>query len=256
MAEKQVQVENVEVKETLEKAKGFWAKFSKPITYVGSAIILLIGGWYAYTNFVKTPNELKASDAIFPAEKLFGKMAAISSFAKDSVNTVLNGGVDDGNKITGLLTVIKNYGSTPAGNRAQYMAGACYLHLKEFDKAIKYLKEFDGNGAGQIQSKAYLLLGHAYAEQKKTEEAFSYYKKAGEVLNDKDATQKVVALFMAASYADFLGKTKDAISILQDMKDNHMEGMVKKDPRNYQEPPPPVTVEEVDKLLAKLGVTN
>jgi tetratricopeptide (TPR) repeat protein len=246
MAEKQVQVENVEVNETLEKAKGFWAKFSKPIIYVGSAIILLIGGWYAYTNFVKKPNELKASDAIFSAEKLFGKMAAVSSFAKDSVNTVLNGGVDDGNKITGLLSVIKNYGGTPAGNRAQFMAGACYLHLKEFDKAIKYLKEFDGNGAGQIQSAAYRMLGDAYAEQKKNDDALSNYKKAIDAAAVKDESTRFLSLSRAAMFCDAIGKTKEAIAYLQQIKEEINPDFFRNNRIEF----------DADKYLAKLGVTN
>ena len=99
-------------------------------------------------------------------------------------------------------------------------------------------------------------MGHAYAEQKKTDQAFDYYKKAAEALNNEDASQKVVTLFNAAQYADYLGKTKEAIDILQDIKNNHMEGLLKKDPSNFQEPPPPVTVDDVDKYLAKLGVTK
>ncbi len=53
MAEKQVTVEAVETNEAVEKAKDFWAKFSKPIIYVGSALIVLVGGWYGYNKFVK-----------------------------------------------------------------------------------------------------------------------------------------------------------------------------------------------------------
>jgi len=48
-------------------------------------------------------------------------------------------------------------------------------------KAISNFKEFDGNGASQIQIKAYILLGHAYVELKKTHDALDYYKKAGSI---------------------------------------------------------------------------
>ena len=255
MAEKVI-VENVEVNDAVQRAKGFWAKFSKPITYAGSAIILLIGGWYAYKVFYKAPKDLKASELVFPAEKLFGKMAAISSFSKDSVNTVLNGGILEGEKVTGLLTIIKNYGGTPSANRAEYIAGACYLQLGEFDKAISHLKEFNGNGAHQIESKAYLLLGHAYAEQKKTDEALSYYKKSAEVLSDKDGDQKVVALFNAASYAEWAGKNKDAIELLTSLKDNFGNVLSRRGNQYGGTPPPPVSEDDVEKLLAKLGVTK
>ncbi len=254
MADKQVKTEQSDANEIVEKAKGFWAQYSKIIIIAGSALIALLGGYLGYKYLVTIPNEKKANDLIFPAEKLFGKIAGTSSYNKDTVNIILNG--DKASDVTGLLKIAGSYGSTKSGNRAQYIIGACYLNLKQYDKAIEHLKDFDANGATQIQSKAYVLLGHAYAEQKKTDEALEYYKKAGAALNDEDATQKAVTLFMAAQYADYLGKTKEAVDMLEDLKNNHLEGLLKKDPSNFQEPAPPVTVDDVDKYLAKLGATK
>ena len=219
----------------------FWEQYSRPIIYVGSAIILLIAGWYAYQNFVVAPKEKEASELVFPAENLFDKMA-VTGFNKDSVNLVINGGNVEGAKVTGLLKVISNYGGTPAGNRAKYMAGASYLHIKEFDKAIKYLKDFDANGASQVQSKAYLLLGHAYAEQKKTAEALDYYKKAASV-NEKDEFFAADAILMAAKYADATGNSKEAVSLFQKLKEKY--------PTNAA-----VQSGEIDKYLAKHGVLD
>lgn len=224
--------------EVLARAKGFWDQYSKPIIYVGSAIILLITGWYAYQNFIVLPKEKKANELIFPAENLFDKMAS-SGFSKDSVNTVLNGGSLEGNKVTGILSIISGYGGTHSGNRAKFIAGASYLQIGEFDKAIKFLKDFDGNGAQQVQSKAYILLGHAYAEKKKTEEALSYYKKAATV-NTKDESITPYALLMAASYADAIGKSKDAIDLYKELKEKY--------PSNES-----VTNGDVEKHLARLG---
>ncbi len=220
------------------KAKGFWDKYSKPIIYVGSAIILLIGGWYAYQNFIVAPKEKKASELIFPAENLFDKMAS-ANFNKDSVNIVLNGGSLEGNKVTGLLSIISGYGGTKSGNRAKFMTGASYLQINEYDKAIKYLKDFDGKGADQVQSKAYILLGHAYAEKKSTDEALSYYKKAATV-NSKDESITPYALLMAASYADATGKSKEAIDLYKELKE--------KFPTNTA-----VVSGDVEKHLARLG---
>jgi TolA-binding protein len=242
MSEKKV----IEVKATtgeqaepIDRVKGFWEKFSRPIIYVGSAIIVLIAGWYAYQGFVVEPNEKKASELIYPAENLFEKMAT-GGFNKDSVNITLNGGELQGKKIIGLLKIISQYGGTPAGNRAKYMTGASYLHIKEFDKAIKYLSDFDGNGATQVQSKAYILLGHAYAEQKKTAEALSNYKKAASV-NEKDEFFAADALMLAAAYADATGNPTEAISLYEEVKEKY--------PSNVA-----VQNGEVDKNLAKLGV--
>ena len=223
------------------KAKGFWNNYSKPITYIGGSVILIIIASYAYINFIKLPNENTANEMIFPAEAIFDKMAT-TNFTKDSVNLALNGGPVDGRNISGLLKIISNYGGTKAGNRAKYMAGASYLQLKEFDKAIKYLKDFDGNNAYQVQSKAYIMLGHAYAEKKNTDEALSYYKKAASV-NEKDESITPDALMLAASYADAIGKKKEAIELYKELKD--------KFPTSSS-----VSSGDVDKQLAHLGELN
>ena len=109
-----------------------------------------------------------------------------TGFNKDSVNIVLNGGAtSDGKMVTGLLKIINSYGGTKSGNLAKYMTGASYLQIKEFDKAIKYLKDFEGHGAHQVQSRAYIMLGHAYAEKNDMDNALKYYKKAASE-NEKD----------------------------------------------------------------------
>jgi len=195
-----------EQNELLDKAKGFWSSYNKIITYGGSAIIILLLSWIGYQKLIKEPKELKAGESVFLAERLFDKMAT-SGFNKDSVNIVLNGGNLQGDNITGLLKIISNYDGTLTANRARYMTGACYLQIKEFDKAIKYLKDFNGNGASQIQSKAYMMLGHAYAEKNNNSEAMSYYKKAAEV-NEKDESITPDALMVCGSYAEANGKNE------------------------------------------------
>ena len=240
MAEKQATAAPMEAADVIEKAKGFWAKFSRPIIIAGSAVILVVGGWLIYKYVFRLPKEREADEKIFAAEKLFGKMANSSSYGKDTVNIVLNG--DKGTGVTGLLKIISSYGSTAAGNRANYMAGACYLQLKQFDKAVKYLKEFDGNGANQVQSKAYIMLGHACSEEKKTDDALSYYKKAASVA-EGDEGMASEALFIAGRYADATGKTKDAIELFQKLSDTY--------PASQH-----VRNGDAEKYLAKLGVTK
>ena len=227
-----------EKNEMLEKVQGVWSKYNKIITYVGTAVILLAGGWIGYIKMIKEPKELKAAESIFLAEDLFDKMAT-DGFNKDSVNIVLNGGNFNGSNVTGLLKIMNNYSGTMNANRAKYMTGACYLHIGDFDKSIRYLKEFDGNGADQVQSKAYTMLGHAYAEKKQKEEALNYYKEAAEV-NEKDESFTPDALFLAGNYAEAIGKNEDATKLFKKLKEKY---------------PTSVSVSngEVDKHLARLG---
>ena len=243
MAEKVIATtEDNIITETAPVRKDFWSTYSKPIIYAGSALILLAGAYFGYQKLVKEPKEIKAAEAIFTAESLFDKMAQ-TGFNKDSVNLVLNGGATtDGTQITGLLKVISNYSGTLNANRAEYMTGACYLHIKEFDKAVKHLNEFEANGADQIEIKKYMMLGNAYAEQKKTDDAMGAFKKAASV-NEKDEAFTAEALVTAAAYADATGKQKDAIDLYLKAKDKYP---------NY----PSVQNGDVDKYLAKLGVTK
>lgn len=244
MAEKKVTVtteDNITTEPYVAREEDLLRKYSKPILYAAGAIIFLVAAWFGYEKLVREPKEQKSAEIIFPAESLFDKMAT-TGFNADSVNLVLNGGNSEGIKVTGLLNVLKNYGGTPAANRASYMVGAAYLHIRNFDKAVKHLKDFDANGATQIEIKKYTLLGHAYAEQNKKDDALSAYKKAASV-NEKDDVFTADALMTAASYAESIGKTNDAIELYKKTKDNYPAA-------------PAVQGGDVDKYLARLGVTN
>ena len=240
MAEKQVTVTEVETNDVVERAKGFWAKFSKPIIYVGGAIILLAGGWLAYKNLVKAPNEEKSAEQIFPAEQLFDKMTQVG-FNKDTIGLVLNGG----NGIIGVLKVASNYGGTTSGNRAHFIAGACYLHNKDFNNAIKHLKEFS-TSSKQPQSGAYRMLGDAYSELKQNDEALSYYKKAVDVADVKDESTRFLSLSRVALFCETTGKTKEAIDYYQQIKDEITPDFFRNNRIDFQ----------VEKYLARLGVTK
>ena len=232
MTDKQAPVIVEEKNEILDKAVGFWAKYSKLIIYIGAAFILLTGGFISYKYLVLIPKEEKSADAIFPAEHLFDKMTQ-TGFNKDTINLVLNGG----NGIpTGVVKIAANYSGTDAGNRANFIAGACYLHNKEFEKAIKYLSAFSTT-ATQIQTVAYSMLGDAYAELNKNEEAFANYKKATDV-NKKDEFMTSEALYKAASFAEAIGKSKEAIELFKE---------------NLAAYPKTTRLSDIEKHLARLG---
>jgi len=240
MAEQQKTDSIIETNDIVEKAKGFWAKFSNPIIYVGGAIILLAGGWLAYKNLIKLPNENRSAEQIFPAENLFDKMTQ-AGFNKDSINLVLNGG----NGITGVLKVASNFSSTAAGNRAEFIAGACYLHSKDFNNAVKHLKEFS-TSSKQPQSAADRMIGDAYAELKNNDAALDYYKKAISVADTKDESTRFLSLSRAALFCDAIGKNKEAIEYYQQIKDEITPTFLRNNRIDFQ----------VDKYLARLGVTK
>jgi tetratricopeptide (TPR) repeat protein len=231
MADKKVHKQEVNV---VEKARGFWEDYNKPVTYIGSAIILLIAGWMIYKYMFKVPKEEKGNEVVFVTQKYFTDFTNATDSSKALIAAkVLNG---DGTN-PGALKIINNYSGTAAANLCNYYAGACYLHLGQFDKAIKFLKDFDADDATQIESRAYGMLGDASAELNKNDEALSYYKKAANV-NSKDDFTSSEFLFRAALFAQATGKTKEAIDLFKKIKTDY---------------PLSEKAVDVDRYLARLG---
>lgn len=198
------QVNTPEVNEALVKAQGVWKNLQKPILAVLVVALVIGGGYYGYQEYIQKPKEEKAADAIFKAQQYF---------AIDSLNLVLNG--DGQNK--GALYVIKNYGGTKAANLAHYYAGVSYLKLGDFNNAVKYLKDFSTD-AKQVQLLALGCLGDAYAELNKKEEAIEAYKKAASTF-EADENNSSEYLFRAALLSETTGKTKEAISLYKELKE-------------------------------------
>ncbi|MEO8721387.1 MAG: tetratricopeptide repeat protein [Ginsengibacter sp.] len=231
MADKHTHKKEVDA---LERARGFWEDYSKQITYIGSAVILLFAAWMVYKYMFKVPNQEKSDKIVFVTQKYFSEFTNASDSAKTMLAAkVLNG---DGTH-PGALKIINQYSGTPAANLCEYYAGACYLHIGQYDKSIKYLKDFDANGATQIESRALGMMGDASAELNKNSDAFDYYQKAASV-NEKDEFTSSEFLFRAALFAQSIGKNKEAVDLFTKIKTNY---------------PLSGKAADVDRYLAKLG---
>jgi tetratricopeptide (TPR) repeat protein len=181
----------------------FVKKNQKNLTTFLVVVVVGIGGYLGYTEVYLKPQENKAADAMFAAEKYF---------LLDSSNLVLNG--DGKNK--GVLYVIKEFGGTKQANLAKFYAGISYFRLGNFNKSIEYLKDFSTN-AKQVQTIAYGTIGDAYAELKNNDEALNYYQKAGTHFPE-DEGLSAEYLYRAAQILEVTGKNDDAIAIYKDIK--------------------------------------
>lgn len=226
MAEKK-QVPDIDHNEAfVARARDFWTRYQKQIMIAGTVIILLAGGWLGYKKLIQGPKEDKAWDAVFKAEEYF---------RMDSLQKALNG---DGLN-AGFLRVIDKYGATDAGNMARYYAGICLLQTGDFAKATTHLKKFKTD-AKQIQARAYKLLGDAYSEQGKNDDAISYYKRSAKHFPD-DQVNSAEALFFAAALSEKSGKRNEAIDLYKELKEKFPQTR-----HGF----------EADKFLARLGVYN
>lgn len=205
--------------DVVEKAKDFWTRNSKLIMIASVVLILTIGGYYGYNEFVVKPREKKAAETMFRAEEYF---------RADSITKALNG---DGQNL-GFAKIADKYGNTKTGKLAAFYAGSCYIKLNENDKAIKYLKKFSTDSK-PVQARAYKLMGDAYADLGKNEDALSSYKKAAYYF-EKDEASSADYLFMAAYLADKVMKnSKAAIELYKEIREKYPKSQQAYDAENY-----------------------
>jgi predicted negative regulator of RcsB-dependent stress response len=209
-----------------DRAQDFWSKNSKPIVYGLTAIVLIVGGFFIYQNYFKAPEEQKANDAIWKAQQYY---------KVDSFSLALNGNATT----PGFLKVISRHSGTKAANLAKFYAGSCYLQLGDFNNAVKYLKDFSTD-VKELSSRATGLLGDAYAEQGKKEEAVEHYKKAGRMI-EKDNFNSPEYLFRAGYLYETMNKNNEAIELYKEIKQKYPNSQ-----RAF----------EIDKYLARLGETK
>jgi tetratricopeptide (TPR) repeat protein len=183
------QGDNLEITETLSKAEGYVSENRKSIGLIGGAILLVILGYFGYTNLMVKPQEENAQKEMYMAERYF---------QKDSIDKAING---DG-QFPGFIEIIDNYGSSNSANLAHYYLGMCYMKKGQWENAIEYLSKYDAEDdiTGALALGA---IGDANLELGKQDEAEKYYMKA----IDWDKNQFTAAIFiMKAAFVKELQK--------------------------------------------------
>lgn len=179
--EEETLVDLVEAKESLQD---YFERNQMLVLGAIAAIIIIIGGIFAYMNLYQAPRNKNAMEQMYQAQFQFEQ----DSFAKALENP--GGGYD------GFLDIIDNYNGTKAANTAKYYAGVSYLRLGRIEAAISYLKDFSADGDVLPISKNGAL-GDAYSEMEDFDKAISHYKKAIDIQENE---------FLTPYYMDKLAK--------------------------------------------------
>lgn len=151
--------------EKLEGAESWIEKHPKMITGVVSVLLLLVAGYFGF-NYYKDSQNAEAQKQMFQA---------VYYFEADSLKLALDG---DGNNL-GFINIIEEFKFSDAANLAHFYAGVCYLKQANYDAAILYLNDYSSNDL-LVQPRAYSLIGDAYMELQKYEDAVKYYNKASD----------------------------------------------------------------------------
>jgi len=195
-------IQNVE--EALTKTELFIEKNRTILLGTLAGVIVIIGGFLAYKQYVVKPAELEAQSASFRAEIYF---------EKDSFNLALNG---DKKGTQGFLAIMDEFGSTKTGNLAHYYSGICYLNLGKFQEAIDQLDQYDGSDM-ITTAMAMGAKGDALMELNKTQEAIDQYVKAAGKSENQFSTP--MYLMKAALGYEDLGNYAKSIEIYTNIRE-------------------------------------
>ncbi|WP_088654629.1 YfgM family protein [Geofilum rhodophaeum] len=210
MSKKETTVENN--LENVEHALGRTEKFiednQKTLTIILLALIVLVGGYWAYKKFYEEPRNTEAQKSLFQAQQYFGN---------EEFQLALEG---DGME-SGFLDVIENSGGTQAGKLARYYAGISYLHLGDYESAIDYLKQFKTSNE-ELKSLAQGAIGDAYLELGNQAEALKQYNKAIAVNN---AVTAPFYLMKKGLVLEAGGDKEGALESFQTIKDDFSESV-------------------------------
>ena len=214
--------------ETANKSEEWIEKNSKPLFYGLVAVAGIILAFMAYNKFISEPNEAQASNELAYPRSLFDKALTSAGTAADSLYTLgLNGGVDGK---YGFVDIADAYGSTKAGNLANYYAGVSYLNMKKYKEAIDYLEAFDSDDE-LLGPTAIGAIGDAFADLDQNNQALSYYEKAA-AKKENDFTTPLF-LFKAAQTAMSLKEYSKAESLFIQIKENYATSTEGRDIEKY-----------------------
>ncbi|MCI1720856.1 MAG: tetratricopeptide repeat protein [Bacteroidales bacterium] len=191
---------NANVGEALTKTELFFEKYKKLMMYVIGGVIVAAALIASYHYFIVVPRQKEAQNQMFVAERYF---------RLDSFNLALNG---DGNAL-GFAKVAKQYGSK-AGEAIYMYAGICEFQLGNYDKAISYLKKYNGKDKIML-GRATACIGDAYVNKGDNKTAIDYFKKAADI---SDNIFSAAYLMKAATSYEVLNKKDDALAMYQKIK--------------------------------------
>lgn len=168
MAKKSKQEEEllVDVGSSLSQAERFFEENKQRITIIAVALLVLVGGYFGYTQLYLKPLEKEAQNKLAAAQR---------AFSSDSLRLATEGNAAQ----MGFLDIASDYSATKAGNLANYYAGISYLHLGEYENAVRLLDEFDSDDP-ILSVLAKGAIGDAFLELDQPEDALEYYEAAAE----------------------------------------------------------------------------
>lgn len=197
-------IENVE--QTLTKTEQFLEQNYKPLLYVLAGAVVLVGIVWLLRMYTNKKND-EALSQMFMAEQYFGQ---------DSLNLALNG---DGNNL-GFIDIAKEYKATRSGKLANFYAGACLMHLGQYEEAVSYLNKYKLDDE-IIAPQAKGLIGDAKVELGDNAAGIKHYIEAADMAENAFLTP--IYLMKAGMLYEMENNWAEALKLYERIQEKYPE---------------------------------
>lgn len=218
MADQKNNQDPLDVEEALMTSEAFLFKYKNIIVGVVVAIVVIVCGTLGYKHFISEPNELKASEASFMAERYFGNDEFEAALKGDSLGNM------------GFLKIADEFSGTKAGKLANAYAGVCYAKLAQYEDAAKYLDKFSASDF-MVAPAMLGTIGNCYAQLGQLDKAAATLLKAAEKANS--VVLSPVYLLEAGQILEKQGKNSEAVEAYKQIKNKYSNSMQAMDIDKY-----------------------
>lgn len=218
MADQKNNQDPLDVEEALMTSEAFLFKYKNIIVGVVVAIVVIVCGTLGYKHFISEPNELKASEASFMAERYFGNDEFEAALKGDSLGNM------------GFLKIADEFSGTKAGKLANTYAGVCYAKLAQYEDAAKYLDKFSASDF-MVAPAMLGTIGNCYAQLGQLDKAAATLLKAAEKANS--VVLSPVYLLEAGQILEKQGKNSEAVEAYKQIKNKYGNSMQAMDIDKY-----------------------
>lgn len=198
--------QTLDVNDTLAKSEAFFIKYKKQVITAIVAVVVIVGGSFAYVYGYSKPQEDKAQECLGKVQQYI--------MAQDFEHALKGEG-----KTLGLEKIADKYSSTDAGNIAKYEAGVCLYKSGKTKEAIKYLEDYSTKGDATVSFQALSTLANAYAADKQLDKSVETFKKAAKTTDIPALCSQ--ALFDAGLILESQNKKDEALKLYQDIKKDY-----------------------------------
>ena len=200
----------VDIQQVASKTEQFFEQNRKTISIAMGAIIVVLGGFFAFQFLYKKPREVEAGNAAIRPDLLV---------EIDSIRLAVMG---DAN-FEGYEAIATNYSGTKAAGRAHFWCGVYYRDIaKDYNAALEHFKQaaFDDEANSVTVTGC---IGDMYIMMNDMEQGASWLEKAAKQANasdSRDFTGPLLNLKAGKAYME-LGNNSKAEALLQFVIDNY-----------------------------------